>query len=139
MDKRPLSGLLLVVGLLGALGLSAAVPNTFVDGAGNLRVGDTESFSVWADFGFRFTGKETQGTFHFVVGQMSSERQDGSNVELDSSMVGISVPIDVPWVAKGFRVRPEIFVYDNDNNGNDFITTKNGTEVLGGIQLQYTF
>lgn len=111
----------------------------FTDASGQTRIGDTEVVSWWVDGGYKFTHNELQGTFHLVVGEMTSERLDGPRAEFESRMLGISVPIDLPWIAKGLRFRPEIFVYDNDNNGHDDITTQQGTQVLGGVQLQYTF
>lgn len=112
---------------------------TFTDATGATRIGDTENFSWWTDVGFKFTRKELQGTVHLVYGQMTSERRDGPRAEFESEMIGISAPIDLPWIAKGFRFRPEVFLYDNENNGHEAVTTKKGTQVLAGIQLQYTF
>ena len=112
---------------------------TFVDGSGRVRLGDTENFSWWIDAGYKFTRKEMKGVVHLVLGHMASERQDGGREEFESEMIGLSVPVDLPWIAKGFRFRPEIFVYENDNNSHDGITTQNGTEIVGGIQFQYTF
>ena len=111
----------------------------FTDGSGQTRIGDTENLSWWVDGGIKFTHDELQGTVHLVVGEMTSERQDGPSAEFESRMFGISAPIDLPWIAKGLRFRPEIFVYVNDNNGNVEISTKDGTQILGGLQLQYTF
>jgi hypothetical protein len=126
-----------------ALGESAAAVGggafTFSTESGEVRLGDTENLSFWVDAGYKFTHDEIQGTVHLVVGQMTSERQDGPRAKLESRMVGISVPIDLPWFAKGFRVRPEVFVYENDNADRDDITANDGTQVLGGVQFQYTF
>lgn len=110
---------------------------TFTDTSGQTRLGDVDNLGWWFDLGYKFTVNELQGVVHLVVGQMTSERDGGAEVE--SSMIGLSVPIDLPWLAKGFRVRFEAFAYENDNNGNTLITAKDGTEIISGVQLQYTF
>ncbi len=118
----------------------------YQDENGVTQIGDTENMSGWVDLGYKFQTGELKGTVHFVAGMMESERSDSGDPTIDltyeSTMVGVSVPIDLPWIAKGFRFRPEIFWYDNDNdNGQDIdgVFQKNGEEILGGIQLQYTF
>jgi len=68
---------------------------------------------------------------------MQSESDDVFDYQ--SSMFGISVPIDLPWIAKGFRVRPEIFVYDKGENTIGGTKVDQGQDILTGIQLQYTF
>jgi hypothetical protein len=112
---------------------------TFTDNAGQIRLGDVDNLGWWFDLGYKFTIKELQGVVHVIVGEMSSERSRGDGAEVESRMIGVSVPIDLPWIAKGFRVRFEAFAYENDNHGHDVITRKDGTEVISGIQLQYTF
>ncbi len=108
--------------------------------AGELRLEDTTNRSWWFDAGYKFTHNEWRGVVHMIAGQMTSEREDGGfEQEFEGQMIGISVPTDLPWIAKGLRFRPEVFVYENDNGGNDIVAAKKGTEIIGGIQLQYTF
>lgn len=118
----------------------------YQDNTGLTRIADTDNFSGWIDVGYKFQSGEVKGTVHVVAGHMESDRSDSGNSLIDlkytSTMFGISVPIDLPRVAKGFRVRPEVFYYDNDNdNGLDMdgVIQKDGREIIAGVQLQYTF
>lgn len=118
----------------------------YEDVSGLTQLADTDNTSSWIDIGYKFLLGEAKGTVHFVAGQMESQRSDSGQALLDldytSKMVGISIPIDLPRIAKGFRVRPEIFFYDNDNdNGLDIdnVIQKDGKEIIAGVQIQYTF
>lgn len=118
----------------------------YQDADGLTRLADTDNFSGWIDLGYKFESGEMRGTVHLVAGYMESDRSDSGDAVIDrsyeSAMFGISVPIDLPRVAKGFRVRPEIFYYDNTNDdGPDLpgVIQKDNSEVIGGVQLQYTF
>jgi len=129
-----------------SIGQSAAAQGSgaylYTDGDGVTRIADTDNLSGWIDVGYRFETGEMRGTVHFVAGYMESDRSDTGDLTLDltyeSTMFGVSVPIDLPRVAKGFRVRPEIFYYENDNDGSTDVLN-DGSEVLAGVQLQYTF
>jgi hypothetical protein len=101
------------------------------------KISDTDNLSYWLDIGYKFSSGETQGVVHLVYGTMQSESDDVFDYQ--SSMLGISVPIDLPWIAKGFRIRPEIFVYDKGENTIGGTKVDQGRDILTGIQLQYTF
>lgn len=101
--------------------------------AEGVKLEDNDNTGYWIDAGYRFTGNQTKGTVHFVYGKLSSEA--GSHRGIDSSMVGFSVPIDLPWIARGFRVRPELFHFKNEDK---IANTENSHTILG-VQLQYTF
>jgi len=94
---------------------------------------DNDNISYWFDLGYRFTGEQTRGTVHLIYGFSSSEL--GNSRDLESTMLGISTPIDFPWIARGFRLRPEIFVFNDEDN----LGTADKTDAIAGIQLQYTF
>ena len=106
---------------------------------GVTRIADSNNLGYWVDLGYRFTLGDTQGTAHLIYGAMHSER-DKANEEYDSQMYGISVPIDLPWIARGFRIRPEIFYFDH---GNDYDVAgakiDAGSQFISGVQLQFTF
>ncbi len=94
---------------------------------------DADVLQYWLDLGFRFTGDETKGAIHFIYGFSGVKR--GSAVDTESTMIGLSAPIDLPWIARGFRIRPEIFVFkDEDSN-----SSAEFTNTIAGVQLQYTF
>ena len=101
--------------------------------AGGNRIEDNDSLGYWIDAGYRFTGENTKGSVHFVYGSLSSEA--GGLRDLESTMVGISAPIDLPWIARGFRIRPEIFRFED----KDTLTGTTRTNTIVGVQLQYTF
>ena len=118
----------------------------YQDSNGLTKLADTDNTSAWFDVGYKFRVGEMKGTVHVIAGRMESDRSDSGQDLIDlnytSTMYGISVPIDLPRIAKGFRFRPEIFYYDNDNdNGTniDNVIQVNGNEVIAGVQLQYTF
>ncbi len=102
-----------------------------------VKTSDNNNTGYWIDLGFRFTGNESKGVVHFVYGAMSSQASSTTtNINATSSMFGISVPIDLPYVARGLRIRPEIFVFNNKDSG----TTKvDETNTIVGLQLQFTF
>jgi hypothetical protein len=102
------------------------------DALGN-KTEDNDNLGYWLDAGYRFTGEETKGSVHFVYGSLSSEA--GGLRDIQSTMVGLSIPIDLPWIARGLRIRPEIFHFKDEDNlaGTDHSNT------IVGVQLQYTF
>lgn len=102
------------------------------DATGN-RIEDNDNFGYWMDLGWRFTGEETKGSVHLVYGSLQSEA--GAMRDMESSMVGLSVPIDLPWIARGFRVRPELFHFKDEDN----IAGVDESQTIFGVQLQYTF
>jgi len=114
------------------LGSSFIGENNGINSAGT-PAEDNDNLSYWVDVGYRFTGDETKGTVHFIYGFSSSEL--GNTRDLESTMIGISAPIDFPYIARGFRIRPEIFVFDDEDN----IGTAEKTDTIAGVQLQYTF
>jgi hypothetical protein len=97
-------------------------------------INNAEVYSFWVDFSYKL-GPVTP---HFIYGQMKTKNQFlGDDLEAKSSMVGISVPIDL---AKGFRVRPELMWYDDgsidiDNQPNQDL----GKYAIYGVQFQITF
>ncbi len=109
---------------------------------GVTRIADTDNAGLWVDVGFRFTANETRGVIHVIAGELSSEVDD-FGIDYSSSVFGISVPIDMPWVARGFRIRPEVFVFDHGDNtvltASGLQEVDNGEETIFGVQLQYTF
>jgi len=110
---------------------------------GVTQIADTDNSGGWVDIGFRFARGETKGSVHFVVGELNSE-VDQLGADYSSSMIGISAPIDLPWIARGVRIRPEVFVFDNGNNieantNGTTIRVDNGKQTIAGVQLQYTF
>lgn len=115
---------------------------SIINDGGINRIADTDNTGFWLDLGFRFTGKETKGTVHVIAGELTSE-VDQLGISYASSMAGISVPIDLPWIARGFRIRPEAFVFDYGDNtvltGGGLRNVDSGTETIVGVQLQYTF
>jgi len=113
---------------------SDAGDNAFAiyDDAGTL-LEDNDNQGYWLDLGYRFTGNETKGTVHFVYGSLNSEA--GNFRDVESSMIGLSIPIDFPWIARGFRIRPEFFRFTDENN----IDGSEHTQTILGVQLQYTF
>ncbi|MFT5162412.1 MAG: hypothetical protein ACI9FJ_000988 [Alteromonadaceae bacterium] len=97
------------------------------------RLEDTDNTGYWVDLGWRFHGTEIKGSAHFIYGALSSDA-DGY-FDYESNMVGLSIPIDLPWIARGFRIRPEIFRFEDE----DKLTGVDRTQTIYGVQLQYTF
>ncbi len=94
---------------------------------------DADVLQYWIDVGWRFTGEETKGAVHLISGSSTIKR--GNSIDTKSTMVGISVPIDFPWIARGFRVRPEVFVFKDEDNKSSI----EKMNTIAGVQLQYTF
>lgn len=107
---------------------------------GKTKVEDSNGMGWWVDFGWK-TGP---ADIHLVYGMQNSDRDAvtgvSGKVDATSMMYGISVPIDL---AKGFRIRPEIFVYDDgdDDQVGAIGNTKfdYGKELLAGVDFQITF
>ncbi len=108
------------------------------DGANpGVKTSDNTNAGYWIDLGFRFTGTESKGVVHFVYGSMSSKANSGnSSINATSTMLGLSVPIDLPYVARGLRIRPEAFVFTDKDTGTTAVDKKT---TIVGVQLQYTF
>ncbi len=103
------------------------------DNAAQFGGDNADTFQGWIDVGYRYTTDNTKGTIHLVYGTSNVER--GSTVDTESTMIGVSWPIDLPWIARGLRIRPEVFTFeDTDNKG-----TAKQTNTIAGVQLQYTF
>lgn len=122
-----------------ALGSGARL---FVDGA-NTEIGDTDNQSYWLDLGWRFTTKNTSSVLHLVYGAMESEA-DGAKTaaqraDHESTMLGLSWPIETPWMARGLTIRPEIFVYDEGKSTQGANSVDYGKETIAGVQMQFTF
>lgn len=110
---------------------------------GVTKLADTDNLAYWVDAGYRFTAGQLQGSAHLVYGAMNSEGDGPSgsagDTDYESTMLGVSVPIDVPWIARGFRFRPEVFYFDYGNNKVGGVKTDGGDETIAGVQLQFTF
>lgn len=112
-------------------------------------IAESDNQNAWIDLGYRFTAGQSKGVVHFIAGQTYSEVSSLGD-EYTSSMIGISAPIDLPWIARGFRMRPEIFYFDlGDDNQFSFFDDASGERIVEeidsgsqfivGVQLQYTF
>ncbi len=102
-----------------------------------VKVDDSDNTSYFIDVGYRFTGDETRGVVHLVYGAMTSKASGGTTtIDAESTMIGISVPIDLPYIARGFRIRPELFVFEDTDSGTNRVDK---TNTIAGVQLQYTF
>ena len=108
----------------------------------NNTINDAETWSWWIDASYKF-GPITP---HLMYGMMKTKNKIFNNVSLAendlearSTMVGISVPIDL---AKGFRIRPEMMWYDDGDlkaNGPGGTSTNLGKYSIYGVQFQITF
>lgn len=114
-----------------------------INNAGNIEIQDRESQSYWIDLGWRFTTKNTSSVLHFVYGAMETEDADAvgptQGDSRKSTMAGVSLPIETPWIARGLTIRPEVFVYDEGVGTLDGKTIEYGKATIAGIQLQFTF
>lgn len=102
---------------------------------------DNDNKNYWLDAGYRFTLGEVKGVLHVIGGKSTSELVD-LNGDYESSMLGMSIPMDLPWIARGFRIRPELFVFDYSevNVVKEAGETLNlGIQTMLGVQLQYSF
>ncbi len=107
---------------------------------GLTRIADSDNLGYWIDLGYRFTIGQYQGTAHLIYGGMHSERSK-TDEDYHSEMLGLSVPIDLPWVARGFRIRPEFFYFKHGDqyDGATGERTDAGSQFVSGVQLQFTF
>lgn len=97
---------------------------------------DNDVQKAWVDIGVRFAGNTLKGEFHMIAGYDHTKVVGGNIQEFENTMYGVSVPIDMPWIARGFRLRPEIFEFSElDKINNDL----NRKETIAGIQVQVTF
>lgn len=97
---------------------------------------DNNVKKAWADLGIRFAGNTLKGEFHIIAGYDHSNVVGENIQEFENTMYGISVPIDMPWIARGFRLRPEIFEFKEIDKIN---SNANRKETIAGIQVQITF
>ena len=106
------------------------------------RIASTKNTAFWIDLGYRMTTDNTQSVIHLVYGEMKS-RADGvpaaQDFEHKSTMVGLSWPIDLPNIARGLTIRPEVFLYDEGRSRQGTNSVNYGKELNAGVQLQYTF
>ncbi len=110
--------------------------------SGDAVISNSDSMSYWIDAGWRMTTKNTSSVIHFVYGKMESKVGTADTIgrtRYESTMIGLSWPIDLPWMARGLTVRPEVFLYDEGDRKTESGKIDFGREVLAGIQLQYTF
>lgn len=112
--------------------VAGAQSRALYDTNGN-RGKDVDNIAYWVDAGYRFAYKEIRGTAHLVYGNMSSDA--GSAINADSSMLGISVPIDLPFIARGLRLRPEVFYFKDEDN----VANTDTSRTIIGVQTQFTF
>nr|MBA3487166.1 hypothetical protein [Lysobacter sp.] len=106
------------------------------------RIADSNNQSYWVDLGWRMTTKNTSSTLHLIYGEATSEVDEGPlSVRSDntSKMIGLSWPIETPWIARGLTVRPEIYMYDEGKSRIGSTQVDFGNEVLAGVQMQFTF
>jgi len=112
---------------------------------GKTQIEDTDQWAGWVDLGF----KAGIATIHLVYGMQNAERDAvtgvSGDVDATSTMYGISVPMDL---AKGFRLRPEFFIFDNGDDNEIGKTAggastnaeyDHGKEMYLGVQFQITF
>ncbi|MCF6330633.1 MAG: hypothetical protein L3I99_03710 [Sulfurimonas sp.] len=98
---------------------------------------DNKVTKGWVDVGYRFAGDTFKGEFHVVAGYDKTKSSDDAvQQEFENTMYGISVPIDLPWIARGFRIRPEYFVFNEKDKVNNNSDRK---ETIIGVQVQVTF
>ncbi len=98
---------------------------------------DNEITKGWLDIGYRFAGNIFKGEFHIVYGYDSAKSSDAVvEQEYENTMVGISMPIDLPWIGRGFRLRPEIFRFSEIDK---IVDDNKRVETMGGVQVQVTF
>ncbi len=107
------------------------------------RIANTKSTAHWVDLGWRLGSDNTQSVIHLVYGAMkstpSSALPDARDFEHQSSMTGISWQIDLPGIARGLTIRPEVFRYDEGRSKQGIAMVDYGRELSAGVQLQYTF
>ena len=100
---------------------------------------DNEVTKAWVDIGYRFAGSTFAGEFHLLAGYDKTEANENSvSQSYTNTMLGVSMPIDIPYIARGFRLRPEFFYFNEEQEDNQrgYATRK---EIMGGIQAQFTF
>jgi len=97
------------------------------------KLADNDNTGYWIDVGYRFSGEYLKGAVHFIYGSLSSEADNFRDI--DSTMVGVSAPIDLPWIAKGFRIRPELFRFEDQDN----LLNTTQSKTIAGVQFQFTF
>lgn len=110
--------------------------------SGRTRIADSDNQSYWVDLGWRMTTKNTSSTLHLVYGEATSEVDSGPlSVRSDSrsKMLGLSWPIETPWIARGLTVRPEVYLYDEGRSTVGGTEIDFGEELLAGVQMQFTF
>jgi len=100
---------------------------------------DNNIQKAWIDLGYRFAGDTLKGSVHIIAGMDKTDaKKDLVEQSYENSMVGISIPYDLPWIARGFRIRPELFHFkevQEDSERGD----ANREETIAGVQVQFTF
>ena len=97
-------------------------------------VEDAEAVAWWVDVSFKL-GKITP---HLIYGNITSERDPSGTAndkETDRTMYGITAMIPL---AKGFMIRPEIMIFDreDEDGGKD---VDYGKETVAGLTFQIAF
>ena len=107
-------------------------PTVRADGS----IEDAECMGYWVSLGFKVMPNATlYGTF----GQLYVENDglsDTNKTDINSTMYGLRMPIDL---AKGFRISPELFFYDDGDDDVNGVDTDFGSYWLLGAQFQVTF
>ncbi|SFV69447.1 hypothetical protein MNB_SM-4-847 [hydrothermal vent metagenome] len=106
---------------------------------GSSKLVDNNILKGWLDVGYRFAGDTLKGEVHLVGGYDKTDaHEDGVEQEYINTMLGISAPFDIPWIARGFRLRPEVF-YFNESQVDNKRGNASRRELMAGVQVQFTF
>ena len=114
-----------------ASGANEAV-TPYVTPAGDVE--DAEAVGWWVDVSFKL-GKITP---HLIYGKLTSEVDPSgtlNDLETDRTMYGITARIPL---AKGFMIRPEIMIYDREDEVAG-VDVDYGKETVAGLTFQITF
>lgn len=106
------------------------------------RIGNTNNVAYWFDLGWRMTTTNTQSVLHLVYGEMKSSAANAAlaqDFSHQSRMIGLSWPIELPNMARGLTIRPEVFVYNEGKSKQGSAIVNYGKELVAGVQMQYTF
>ena len=100
---------------------------------------DNNILKTWIDLGYRFAGDTLKGEVHIIGGYDKTDANEaGVDQEYINTMIGVSAPFDMPWIARGFRLRPELFYFDESQVDNQRGNATR-TELIAGVQVQFTF
>jgi len=127
--------------------LAIGTENTDFGGAmaiGNNKIEDTQMFGAWVDAGLSLGAAE----IHTILGVQNyandmEPEEDDDDFDQTVMMFGFSVPVKV---AKNFKIRPEVMLYDLgerenyiDNLDGTYSDQDRGSYVIAGVQFQITF